>query len=47
VHGRVTVPEAATILVLNIERIPAGSPMRGKIWLDDFELSPQASEVKP
>jgi hypothetical protein len=33
--------------VLAIERFPAGSPIRGKLWLDDFELSPADSEDSP
>jgi hypothetical protein len=43
----VAIPEATTLLVLNIERIPPGSPMRGKLWLDDFQLSPENSEARP
>src|SRR5205085_2371607 len=33
VHARVITPDSTTVLVLNIERIPPGSPMRGKLWL--------------
>ncbi len=40
VHSQVTVPNSTTLLRLAIERFPAGSPIRGKLWLDDFELSP-------
>lgn len=40
VHSRITVPETTTLLVLRIERFPAGSPLRGKLWLDNFNLSP-------
>jgi tetratricopeptide (TPR) repeat protein len=40
VHSQVTVPNSTTLLALTIERFPAGSPIRGKLWLDDFELSP-------
>jgi tetratricopeptide (TPR) repeat protein len=40
VHSKVTTPNSTTLLVLAIERFPAGSPIRGKLWLDDFELSP-------
>jgi tetratricopeptide (TPR) repeat protein len=47
VHARFTTPATATLLVLNIERIPAGSPMRGKLWVDDFQLSPESSEARP
>jgi hypothetical protein len=39
VHSQVTTPASTTLLVLAIERLPAGSPIRGKLWLDDFELS--------
>jgi tetratricopeptide (TPR) repeat protein len=41
VHSKVTTPNSTTLLVLAIERFPAGSPIRGKLWLDDFELSPE------
>lgn len=40
VHSKVTVPAATTLLLLGIERFPAGSPIRGKLWLDGFQLSP-------
>jgi tetratricopeptide (TPR) repeat protein len=43
VHSKVTTPESTTLLVLAIERFPAGSPIRGKLWLNDFELSPELS----
>ncbi len=39
----VKVPESTTLLRLAIERVPAGSPIRGKLWLDDFQLSPRTS----
>ena len=42
VHSKVTTPNSTTLLVLAIERFPAGSPIRGKLWLDDFELSPES-----
>ena len=47
VHSRFTTPASTALLVLKIERIPPGSPMRGKIWLDDFQLSPESSEAQP
>ena len=47
VHSRFTTPASTTLLVLKIERIPAGSPIRGKLWLDDFQLSPESSEALP
>ncbi|MFY9906597.1 MAG: hypothetical protein WBX02_02775 [Terriglobales bacterium] len=43
VHSKVTTPSSTTLLVLAIERFPAGSPIRGKLWLDDFELAPEAA----
>jgi hypothetical protein len=47
VHGRFTTPASTTLLVLNIERIPPGSPIRGKLWLDDLQLSPASGEEQP
>ncbi len=44
VHSKVTTPASTTLLALGIERFPAGSPIRGKLSLDDFELSPSSSE---
>ena len=44
VHSRFTTPASTALLVVKIERIPPGSPMRGKLWLDDFQLSPGTSE---
>ena len=43
-HSKVTTPASTTLLALGIERFPAGSPIRGKLSLDDFELSPSSSE---
>jgi tetratricopeptide (TPR) repeat protein len=43
VHARIVTPPSSTLLVLAIERSPAGSPIRGKLWLDDFQLSPDNS----
>ena len=40
VRMTVTVPEATTLLTLRIERFPAGSPLRGKLWLSSFKLAP-------
>ena len=40
VHSKVTTPDSTNLLLLAIERFPAGSPIRGKLWLNDFELSP-------
>lgn len=43
VHSKVTTPNSTTLLLLAIERFPTGSPIRGKLWLNDFELSPEPS----
>jgi len=43
VHSKVTTPDSTNLLVLAIERFPAGAAIRGKLWLDDFELSPDNS----
>jgi len=43
VHSKFTTPNSTTLLLLAIERFPAGSPIRGKLWLDDFGLSPETS----
>jgi len=47
VHSRFTTPASTALLVLRIERLPVGSPIRGKLWLDDFQLSPESSEARP
>ena len=47
VHSRFTTAPATGLLVLNIERIPAGSPIRGKLWIDDFQLTPGSSGAQP
>ncbi|MGA9530094.1 MAG: hypothetical protein WBS24_18415 [Terriglobales bacterium] len=41
VHSKITTPSSTTLLRLVIERFPAGSPIRGKMWLDDFQLAPE------
>jgi len=43
VHSKVTTLDSTTLLVLAIERFPPGSPIRGKLWLNNFELSPNNS----
>ncbi len=37
--GGFTTGAETTLLVLHIRRIPAGSPIRGKLWVDDFRLT--------
>ena len=36
--GEFTTGENCKLLVLHIRRLPAGSPIRGKLWVDDFRL---------
>lgn len=44
VRGSFTTPSATSLLIVSIERIPAGSPIRGKLWLDHFHLAPQSGK---
>jgi tetratricopeptide (TPR) repeat protein len=34
-----TTPNDCRLLLLHIRRVPEGSPIRGKLWVDDFRLS--------
>ena len=43
-HSKVITPHSTTLLLLSIERFPAGAAIRGKLWLDDFELSPSVED---
>jgi len=43
VHSKITTPDTTTLLSLAIERFPANSPIRGKLWLNDFQLSQEDS----
>jgi Carbohydrate binding domain len=36
--GEFTTGADTTLLVLHVRRLPAGSPIRGKLWVDDFRL---------
>ena len=36
--GDFTTGDDCKLLVLHIRRLPAGSPIRGKLWVDDFRL---------
>ena len=40
VHAKLATSATTNLLALTLERFPAGSPIRGKLWLDNFELSP-------
>ena len=44
VHGHFLTSGSTNLLVVNVERIPPGSPMRGRLWVDDLQLS--ASSAK-
>jgi tetratricopeptide (TPR) repeat protein len=37
--GEFTTPDDCKLLVLHVRRLPAGSPIRGKLWVDDFRLA--------
>lgn len=43
VDGEFTTPPDCRLVVLHVRRIPEGSPIRGKLWVDDFRLSPKPS----
>ena len=36
--GEFTTGDDCTLLLLHIRRLPEGSPIRGKLWVDDFRL---------
>jgi tetratricopeptide (TPR) repeat protein len=38
VDGEFTTSPDCKLVVLHIRRLPAGSPIRGKLWIDDFRL---------
>jgi tetratricopeptide (TPR) repeat protein len=37
--GEFTTGDDCKLLILHVRRLPAGSPIRGKLWVDDFRLS--------
>jgi tetratricopeptide (TPR) repeat protein len=39
--GEFTTGPDCKLVVLHIVRLPAGSPIRGKLWVDDFRLAPK------
>lgn len=41
VDGNFTTGPDCKLLVLRVVRLPAGSPIRGKLWIDDFHLVPK------
>ncbi len=42
-NGEFTTDSDCKLVVLHIRRLPAGSPIRGKLWVDDFHLVKKAS----
>ena len=42
-NGEFTTGPDCKLVVLHIRRLPAGSPIRGKLWVDDFHLTEKAS----
>jgi tetratricopeptide (TPR) repeat protein len=40
-HGVFTTDDKSKLLVLHVERVPNGSAIRGKLWIDDLELKQQ------
>jgi tetratricopeptide (TPR) repeat protein len=43
VNGEFTTGPECKLLILHIRRLPAGSPIRGKLWIDDFHLAKKQS----
>jgi tetratricopeptide (TPR) repeat protein len=39
--GEFTTGADTKLLVLHVRRLPEGSPIRGKLWVDDFRLTPK------
>jgi tetratricopeptide (TPR) repeat protein len=39
--GEFTTGAETKLLVLHVRRLPEGSPIRGKLWVDDFRLAPK------
>jgi len=38
INGEFTTADDCKLLILQVQRLPEGSPIRGKLWLDDFHL---------
>ena len=41
--GEFTTAPDCKLIVLHVRRLPAGSPIRGKLWVDDFHLVKKTS----
>jgi tetratricopeptide (TPR) repeat protein len=39
--GEFTTGADTKLLILHVRRLPEGSPIRGKLWIDDFRLTPK------
>jgi hypothetical protein len=37
--GEFTTASDCKLLILHVRRLPEGSPIRGKLWVDDFRLA--------
>lgn len=42
-NGQFTTGVDCKLLLLHVRRVPEGSPIRGKLWIDDFHLSRKTS----
>ena len=42
-NGEFTTGPDCKLVVLHVRRLPAGSPIRGKLWIDDFHLTRKPS----
>jgi hypothetical protein len=42
-NGEFTTRPECKLLMLHVRRLPAGSPIRGKLWIDDFHLTRKPS----
>jgi hypothetical protein len=47
VNGTFTSQPDARLLVIRVRRIPAGSPIRGSLWIDGVRLTASQSESRP
>jgi len=45
--GEFTSGPECKLVVLHIRRLPAGSPIRGKLWVGDFHLSKKPADAAP
>ena len=44
VNGTFTTGPSTQLIVLHVQRTPAGSPIRGKLWIDDIRLVPYSGK---